>query len=190
MFLNEEKLTDMLIGHKINVNQLHFMYLIHSGSSSLYRIAEEGKKFYRSEVDDLYKRGFIKNLNKGMLIENDQYEIDETTDVGKSILEFLNEDITMGDELWNVYPWSFMISDRKIPAKTCDRDMICEVYIKKIKGSTKKHREIIKCVKRGAALGLLTMGIEKFVKGEQWEYLNEEIQKNVSKKFYGTDEFA
>jgi hypothetical protein len=190
MFLNEEKLTDMLVKHKINVNQLHFMYLIYSGSSSLYRIAEEGKKFYRSEVEDLHKRGFIKNLNKGMLIENDQFEIDETTDQGKEILNFLNEDITMGDELWNVYPWSFMIGDKKIAAKTCDREMICEIYIKKIKGSIRKHREIVKHIKRGSALGLLTMGIEKFVRGEQWEYLAEEIAKNVSKKFYGTDEFA
>jgi hypothetical protein len=48
----------------------------------------------------------------------------------------------------------------------------------------------VKHIKRGSALGLLTMGIEKFVRGEQWEYLAEEIAKNVSKKFYGTDEFA
>lgn len=190
MFLNEENLTDLIIKHKINVNQLHFMYLIHSGSAAIYRIAEEGKKFYRSEVTDLEHRGFIFNTNKGKLVENDQYEINEYTPQGQDILEFFNSDITMGDELWSVYPWSFDINGKSIPAKTCDRDEITDIYMKKIKGSMKRHRQIIKFIKRGHALGLLKMGIEKFVKGEQWDYLEEEIKKNVSIKHYGTDEFA
>jgi hypothetical protein len=166
------------------------MYLIYSGSASIYRIAEEGKKFYRSEVKDLEERGFIKNLNNGRLIENDQYEVRDDTDQGKSIVSFFNEDVTMGDELWSVYPWSFTIGDKTVPAKTCDRDEITDIYIKKIKGSMRKHRQVISCIKRGTALGLIKVGIEKFVRGEQWEFVAEEIKKNVSLKLYGTDEFA
>lgn len=190
MFLNEEALVDLLIEHKINVNQMYFMYLIHSGSSAIYRIANEGKKFYRKEVEELETRGFIRNLNPTSMVQNDEYEIDEFTDNGKKILEFLNSEITMADELWNAYPWSFQINGNNVAAKTCDRDMISEIYTKKIKGSMTKHKKILKDVKRGAALGLINCGIEKFVKGEQWEFLKQEIEKNVDLKTYGTNEFT
>lgn len=189
MFLDEEKLIDLLIKHQLNVNQMHFMYLIHSGSSSLYRIAQEGKKFYRSEIDDLVTRGFIENFNNTRSAIEDHYVIRTQTPEGKDILEYLNDDVTMGDELWTVYPWSFMIGEKNVPAKTCDRDEITELYVKKIKGSTKKHREIIKVIKRGTALNMISVGIEKFVRGEQWEFLIGELDKMSSQKLFGTDEF-
>ena len=189
MFLNEEKTIDLLIKHKINASQLHFMYLIHSGSSQIYRIAEEGKKFYRSEIEDLIDRGFIENMNITRSTLDDEYRVSVDTPEGKNILEFFNEDITMGDELWAVYPYSFMGGDRTFAAKTCDREEITEIYIKRIKGSAKKHREIISLVKRAIAMNLINTGIEKFVKGEQWEYLKEEVNKLSEITLFGTDEY-
>lgn len=189
MFLNEEKTIDLMVKHKINANQLHFMYLIQSGSSQIYRIAEEGKKFYRSEIQDLEDRGFIENLNLTRHSLDDHYQIRDDTPEGKEVLEFLNEDVTMGDELWNVYPYSFQMGDKTFPAKTFDREEICDIYIKRIKGSAKKHREIIGLVKRGIALNLINVGIEKFVKGEQWEFLKQEVNKLSEITLFGTDEF-
>lgn len=189
MFLNEEKTIDLLVKHKINANQLHFMYLIYSGSSQIYRIANEGKKFYQSEIDDLIDRGFIENMNMTRSALNDNYVVLPDSPNGKEILEFFNEDITMGDELWNVYPYSFMGGERTFPAKTCDREEISNLYIKRIKGSAKKHREIIALVKRAVAMNLINTGIEKFVKGEQWEFLKEELTKLSEITLFGTDEY-
>lgn len=189
MFLDEEKFTDIIVKYKLNANQMFYMYLIHTGSSSVYRIAEEGKKFYKKDVDELEELGFIKNLNKTMSAHQDNYVINENTQNGKEFLEYINSDITMGDELWSIYPWNFESNGKSYPTKACDKDMISDIYTKKIKGSMKLHREIIKLVKRANSYNLISMGIEKFVNGEQWNYLKRRIETLSEIKVYGENEF-
>lgn len=183
--INHEEILEYCKQLRITPNQFNFCYLLFvkdytalkSFTETTYIDSEGNKKslaIKKSEVTDLIERGFVTELFSDK--KNTSFLINEK--FGKYL--FLHED-DAGEELWNNYFSHFVIHGVNQSARTCDKDKLMEMYLKKIRRSKKKHKEIMELlevfktmVKEGK---MQPMGIEKFVVGENWE-----VVKNIKEK--------
>jgi hypothetical protein len=151
-------------------NQFMFCYMKHTyhigGEKLLKRYFENVKRFQGEEIKDLIKRGYVEDFNEPGKDFMDSYLI--TPKFVKAV--FIDTD-EAGEELWNTYPAYLMINSVRVAARSCDKEEIIERYAKIIKNNIKKHKEIIELLKKAIKRGEINMGIEKWVKSEQWEIL-------------------
>jgi hypothetical protein len=145
--------------------QFLFCCLIYERKFNLiYKIFNERGGFDIDELNDLADRGYVINLNKEDQTYCDMYSVTE-----KFKKEIYGEEYSMWNELINTYPQFIFIEGRRIPAQSTDLDQLKVVYFAKIARSVKRHKEIIDLLTYASDHDMINMGIEKWIKGEQWK---------------------
>ena len=174
MISNLRDYTDFLCRHNMSGDQFLFCCLIYEKRYNLiYKIFNERGGFDRDELNDLEDRGYVINLNK----ENDTYcDMYSVTDKFRD--EMYGEESTMWQELTSTYPQFIFIDGKRIPAQSTDLDQLRVVYFSKIANSIKKHREIIQLLIYASDHDLVNMGIEKWIRGEQWKAIEHLINES------------
>jgi alpha-L-fucosidase len=151
---------------------------------ALVEYIENVSGFRREDLQDLEKRGFLDNFN-----ENGEEMLTKYFVPHKISDKLWVEHEIAGQELWDTYPSFFVIGGgQKVPAKSCDREVLIESYCKKIKHSKKKHEEVLEVLKHAVQMNDIGMGIEKWVGSHQWESLKEKYYQGKSEK-NGEQEF-
>ncbi len=175
MIIPNKEFVDLLCDLKISPNQFLICMLIHDKdvAATIKYYEENGEnKFDFKDIELLLKRGFIIRISK----DEKHYHLDQfiTTDLFSG--GFLVDNEEAGEELWDAYPnWMHFNNTKPVAAKSCDKDDLIEKYGKKIKGSKKKHKEIMDILAKynDQTGGNPGMGIEKFVVSEHWNALKE-----------------
>lgn len=184
MIYDVDKYVELLCKAQISTDQFLICTLIHlKDYKSMERYKAEYENFrvehVRFQIRDLMDRGFIVPTRKG------HYEIDElfVTPLFTALVFIDPED--SGTEIWEVYPKWLFLDNKKISAKSCDKDDLIERYNGKIKRNIIKHKKIISLIENFKSNNdYAEMGIEKFVASEHWELL-EDLYKDKGGNFYG-----
>lgn len=157
--------VDFLSRHNMSGDQFLFCCLIYEKKFDLiYKIFNERGGFDRDELNDLEDRGYVINLNK----ENDTYA-DMYTVTPKFKDEIYGEEYSMWKEFVDTYPQFIFIEGRRIPAQSTDLDALKNIYFSKIARSVSKHKKVMQALIYASDHDMINMGIEKWVKGEQWK---------------------
>lgn len=180
MIASLEDYVDFLCRHNMSGDQFLFCCLIYEKKFNLiYKVFNERSGFDRDELNDLEDRGYVINKNK----ENDTWaDMYEVTDKFKE--EIYGETHTMWDELIKTYPQFIFIEGKRVPAQSTDLDLLKTTYFQKIGRSVKQHKRIIELLIYASDHDMISMGIEKWIKGEQWkaiEYVINEKPKAVTR---------
>ena len=178
--IDATKLVDFLSQLKITANQYLFCHLLYTKEfdtlrkyvTSSYTIKEKeyDLRFTEEEIKDLVDRGYVVKLfNK-----NSPSSYMVTDKFSRKLFIEIDE---AGEQLWDTYPKTLKIDGIIQSTRTCDKEEVLELYAKRIKFSLEKHKEIMillnkykVLVKDGRMNG---MGIEKWIKGENWDVVKE-----------------
>lgn len=156
--------VNFLAKHNMSGDQFLFCCLIYEQKFDLiYKIFNERGGFDRDELNDLEDRGYVINLNKENDTWADMYNI---TDKFRS--EIYGDEFSMWKEFTDTYPQFIFIEGKKIPAQSTDLDFLRVAYMAKIGRSPILHKKIIEHLIYASDHDMINMGIEKWVKGEQW----------------------
>lgn len=161
-----------MVKKKLNPNQMFLLILIHLGLQPQIEEYFNTLKISREEIDDMIQRGYLINFN-----QDDEYMIDRFT-----VTEKFTEDLFMEDphlkfyEFWDAYPAFITIDTRRIPARSTDKDALCDRYCQHIT-TVDQHICAMSALQWGIKRGMVCMGIEKFVASRQWEVLYQEMIK-------------
>jgi len=190
----DNETIDFLCKHKLTLNQFAICLLIHKkDTATMIRINNEigkignylipngvdlqGKKRYIKEIDDLIDRNFLRLT---FIDKEDKYALDNFEVTTRFTDNFIQE-VDIFEEFWQEYPKFIFVNGLEFPAKSTDYDELKEKYLKIIKNSKKKHRDIIEKLKRFKVDNQYAqMGIEKFVGSRQWDNFTDEV-KNLSR---------
>jgi hypothetical protein len=157
-----DRYVTFLVDNDLTQNQLLFLKLIHAKRVDLIKLYKS--KF--SDNDSMISDYFLKDLiKKEFLIKTDTgYKL------GIKFLDIYVDPDTAVDEIFELYP-TFMLSSNgvEIPLTAMDRKVFKEIYIPKILGDLKEHREVIKDVQYAIKHKLISVGINKFVTSEHWK---------------------
>lgn len=165
MIADLEDYTNFLCKHNMSGDQFLFCCLIYEKKFNLiYKVFNERDGFDRDELNDLEDRGYVMNLNKEKDTYADMYAV---TDKFKE--EIYAEPTIMWKEFIDTYPQFIFIDGKRIPAQSTDLDLLKTIYFAKISRSVRKHKEIIQLLIYASDHDMISMGIEKWVKGEQWK---------------------
>jgi len=186
----DNETIDFLCENKLTLNQFAICLLIHKkDTATMIRINNEigqignylipngvdpqGKKKYIKEIDDLIDRNFLRLT---FIDKEDKYALDNFEVTAKFTDQFIQE-IDIFEEFWQEYPKFLFVNGLEFPAKSTDYEELKEKYLKTIKNSKKKHRDIIEKLKRFKLdNNYAQMGIEKFVGSRQWDSMIEETK--------------
>ena len=169
----------------MSAEQFLFCFLIYKKKDPLhYKIVNERGPFSRKELKDLETRGYIINKNVGEDTYADMYEL-----TPKFTKEIFGEQSLMWEELINTYPQFIFIDGKRIPAQSTDLDELKNIYFNKIGHSVKTHKKIVDLLIYASDHDLVNMGIEKWVKGEQWKAIEHLINEKPSKDALSEREF-
>lgn len=164
-----DRYITLLEEKKINANQFLVCWLVH------FRMVAEAKRLVkhnllasREEIQDLIERGFLLQTKR-----------DSTSLTTLVTTALYTEDLFIDSEdafedILKVYPHYFIINGAKVSTRSCDLYELEEIYYKKIvRGSKKKHEEIIKKTKVIAEKmrtgNINWMKLDKYIKGRIWE---------------------
>lgn len=156
--------VNYLIEHNLTQDQyllLHILYYREFNILKKFKKAfplEEGTMIPRLQIKDLVNRGFlVKTSTKGFKLGEKFIEIFVTPEVAV-------------DEVYDLYP-AFIKSDLgvDIPLKSMDKNLFKNIYIPKIYGNVKEHKEVLKDIQYGIEHNLIRIGINKFLTSEQWK---------------------
>lgn len=184
----DRETIDFLCKHKLTFTQLGICLLIyHQDTAAVIKLQDNVRTIgsalleqpngkYKSELRDLIDRGFIEQISNSPNLSNplafDNFRLNK--DFSK---EFLVPSGTIVEELIDAYPKKLYVNGVEFPATSCDFDKLEAAYIKAIKGSLKKHGEILKKLTAYKERNSYAqVGIEKFVGGRLWETLEETIK--------------
>lgn len=176
--------VSFLCKHNMSGDQFLFCCLIYERKFNLlYKILNERNGFDIDELSDLEDRGYLLNKNRDGEFQTDMYEITD---------KFLNEIYRNEDVMWkeviDTYPMWIYIEGKRVSAQSTDLDALKEVYLKKIKRAGGTHKKIVDLIEYAKSNDLIEMGIDKWVRGEQWKPI-EKIKKekpvssNLEKEF-------
>lgn len=188
----DNETIDFLCKHKLTLNQFAICLLIHKKDTAIMiRINNEigtignylipngvdsqGNKKYKKEIVDLIDRDFLKLT---FIDKDNKYNLDNFEVTTKFTDKFLQE-ADLFEEFWQEYPKFIYVQGLEFPAKSTDYDELKEKYLKLIKNSKKKHKEIIERLKLFKSNNTYAqMGIEKFVGSRQWENLHSDTKQS------------
>ncbi len=152
---------DFLIENNINERQYFLLQCLYDRKLDLITRYEEFliRKSIISieETNELVSKKFLIKTENGYTL-------------GSKFLEIFIDDIKAANEIFSIYP-SFISDHRniQIPLTSMDRVEFSKIYISKINGSIFEHFEIIKDIKYAKSKDLIKIGIEKFLRSEQWK---------------------
>lgn len=176
MLLDEpENYVDFLCKNKIRPNQFLLLYLLYTekmvkeGSSLrftkgglIYKWSHEGAGWTKEEVKDLVDKEYVISLSP-------DYAFDQLILTSKFVdLMFVNGGEAF-EELLNLYPDTFMVQGNKVFTKTVDLDVMEKAYVKAIRGSQTKHKEVMEILGYAIEKNLLNIKIDKFILGKVWD---------------------
>lgn len=155
--------VDFLTKNKITQSQFLLLFLLYKRESDLIKKfkttfpIKDGTMIPLKEIEDLVAREFLIKVNNKFRLGNKFLEIFVTPEVAV-------------DEVFELYP-AFMTSEKgvNIPLISMDKLVFQRIYIVKIQGSVKEHREVLKDIKYGVENDLLRIGINKFLTSELWK---------------------
>lgn len=170
-----EPYVKFLVKHDLTQEQLLFLLLVYTKRIDLIELYK--KKFSDNNqmisnylINDLIEKDFL-------IVTHSGYKL------GIPFLDiFVDADIAV-DELYKYYP-DFYINNNgvSIPLLGWDRNICKNIYIPKIMGNLKEHREILKDIEFGIKHKLLNIGINKFITSEFWKVLRKKRLENINIK--------
>jgi hypothetical protein len=186
-FETPKELVDFLAKHRLSSDQFLFMFLIYTEDyTSLYKYTENVKGLMPQEIQDLVRRGYLINANR----DPDQYWADSFVVTETFTSEIFKNANDAASEFWNTYPSVIYVDGRRFSGKTADKEEFFERYMKKIGYSNRRHSKVMSALKYGIDRNVITMGIDKWFKSEQWNQLEEEMRMNSERTAqYGDKEF-
>ncbi len=186
----DNETVDFLCEHKLTLNQLAICLLIYKkDKTNIMKMNHElgvkigdclipngldsqGKKKYKKEIIDLIDRDFIRFTFDD---KEDKYNVDNF-EVSNRFLKDLGITTNLFEEFWQEYPKSLFVQGIEYPAKSADYEELEKKYLKLIKNSKTKHKEIIEILRHFKSNNTYAqMGIEKFIGSRQWESLEIEV---------------
>jgi hypothetical protein len=183
MIASLEDYVGFLCKHNMSADQFLFCCLIHEGKFPLiYQLFNERGGFDKDELANLEERGYVINTNKANETYADMYEV---TELFRN--EIYGEKYSMWKEFTDTYPKYISIENRRLPAQSTDLDALQSVYLNKTKRSIKQHKKIMDILKYAVENDHINMGIDKWVRGEQWKAV-ESIMEEKSNEQYGERE--
>jgi hypothetical protein len=185
MIVDLKEYVKFLCEHKMSGDQFLFCCLIHEKRFDLvYKMFNERWPFDRDELRDLEDRGYVINTNKGNDTWADMYIVTEKFEE----VIYSSEEV-MWQELLNTYPIWLYIDGKRIPAQGADLDQLRVIYFAKIGRSVARHKKIMELLAFGVNNEMVNMGIEKWIKGEQWRPLEAAMNEKPKSSGYGEKEF-
>lgn len=173
MIENLSDYVELLIKHSLTPNQFLLLVLTHEKRIDLiYKYSELGRGFTRKEIEDLENRGYIININKNP----DELYADSIVVTDKFLADYQTDDNSLAEEFLAAYPSYIWIDGKKIPAKNMEPDELYQLYAKKTRNNPTKHKMIMQCLGYAKRTLNINMGIEKWVKTEQWRVIKEEME--------------
>ena len=184
MFINESELIKILAEYKISANAILFCHLLYKNDlASIYRYENEveyldndlnlHRGWSRGDLQKAVESGFLINMNK--IGENYPDHYTTTTKFDKIMKIELGE---IFEEILEIYPNFINIKGKLCPTKSCDVDVLKNIYVKNIGQSLTKHEEVKELLKWAIDTKAISMGVEKFVKSSFWKSLQEIKETN------------
>lgn len=175
--------TDFLVKHKLTPNQFYYLMLrqmcfvdADNAVRATLDYINASKGFTKKELQDLEDRGYLENHN-----EPGKYNVKYYLATEKFYDEIFADTNFAGEELWNAYPNDLIIDGKKCSAKTGDKEDLIKLYVtKKIKYNKNAHKKVLEALEKQKLEGI-TMGIEKWIRSEQWK----NVKQDVTKPGYG-----
>lgn len=179
MFVNTSRYVDFLVEHDISADQFILMWLIYRNDMhSILRYNEKGPGFRPSDVRRMIERGWLIDLNEGdekMIIVEGVYKLLITESFRELILIDSDEAL---DDLWKLYPPFIDLDGKRVPAKSVDKDRLAADYGRIIQNDVYQHRYVKRMLEEAVKAGMISMGIEKWVKSRQWETVAQWLEEN------------
>lgn len=188
---------DFLCEHKLTPEQFAFVYTLllderdskgrikHNKhvTANIYKFVDNVRTWNQKEIEDLEKRGLIRNYNKkqGSSQKRTVPEYYEVTQSFKDLL--VQSPGRVGEELWRRYPDWLFIDGKRVNAKTADKDEIISKYHRIIHGSYKQHVKVMRALEYQKNHDMINMGIEKYVGSRAWERVQKEIGEDDGDTF-------
>lgn len=194
MVVDVTKVTDICVRLEITFEEFFLLYLI-------YNRDFPNLSNYTSNVDGVTKQFLKKMETLGLVIDTNTYteEDEEKEDViyaSKVIVQskfadelFINPHDAY-QEFIDVFPFNIMTQDgKKFNARNISNDIAQTIYYKKIKGDIDLHKRVVELTKRGKELGLIDVGLEKYLDHEKWKAIEEVLNvSNPGEDIYGGEE--
>lgn len=157
----EERYVHFICEQKLTQGQFLLLYLMYKNRLDLIALyketypADDGTMIGKMWVEDLIKRGFIEQSEKGVKLAVKFKEI------------FCNK-IDVAEELLRVYPSTTEIQGKIVPLTAIDIIEVADLYIEKIIDNRKEHEEVLKDIEYGIIHNMLNISIKKFIQSKYW----------------------
>jgi hypothetical protein len=149
-------------------------------SANVYKYADQVRRWNPTDIDNLVERGLIYDYND-QTGDGQKESYPDRMEVSQTFAELLAAPShVLGQDLWDNYPNFIYVDEKKVRAKTCDKDELIEKYNSIINGSKKQHKKVMQALDYDRKRNGITMGIEKYVKSRQWEATLEEMESAKS----------
>lgn len=184
MIVDLKEYVSFLCKHNMSGDQFLFCCLVYEGRHDLiYKMINEKGAFDRDELRDLEDRKYVINKNVGTDTYTDMYEITKKFKDG-----IYEEELIMWNEFLATYPQWLFIEGKRLPAQSANLDELKIIYFNKIGKSVKRHKEIIDLLIYASDHDLINMGIDKWIKGEQWRGIQQILSEKPKSVGYGERE--
>jgi hypothetical protein len=181
IFITDDQLITTLCKLKITPSQHFVLYNIHMKNwNGMNKFNRETGGIPHAEYKDLVDKGIILDGNK-----KGEWFLDVLL-IKDSIATVLFVDIDQaGQELWERYPNCLYFNGTSMPTKSTDKDVVLKKYMDNIACNPVRHERVMELLAYAVTNGMITMGIEKWVKSAQWEVLETEYGNRTDDN--GTD---
>lgn len=160
--------------HKLSFAQYYYLMLVYYNDMSLiYQINHCQKPWSRKAILDLVDRGYLINENV-----DDRMYISDFSAVKSKCEPIFGPLAENGIEFWNAYPDNMYINGKRVSTKSCDKEALIARYNDKIGPS--KHNAVMRALEYCKQRDLIQMGIEKWFLSEQWEMIQDEMERNLN----------
>lgn len=170
--LEIKQFTKKLVELKMTPNQFYFCFLLHNDSfAELYEYVENVGKFDLADIQNLVKRGYIRNTN-----ENKQFAADAFVTTEKFSKKFLAAKYEFAMEFFDSYPSFGDINGKPISLKSVSPDVVFDIYNDLTGRQKTVHDKIMSALKKGIRVGLVNMKIDKWLLTRQWELIDKDFK--------------
>jgi hypothetical protein len=127
-----------------------------------------------AEYKDLVKKGMLIDYNKDGESFMDNCTIEDS--VATTLFVEIDQ---AGQEMWEAYPNYLFVKGVQMPSKSTDKVAVLEKYMDNIACNPVRHARVMELLAYAKTNGLITMGIDKWVRSAQWEVLESEFGFNL-----------